>query len=114
MNKIVSVVFVFLQSAFLACCNGCSQSPSSSYNEDAVKEFSEELVVDTISEIKQVSEEKMDVPVSTSKSYGSSSSYRHEEKEPDNLRGFDPPSEDDMHDNGMSRYMENYDEEGWN
>ena len=31
----------------------------------------------------------------------------------DNMRGFDPPSEDDMDDNGMSRYMENNDEEGW-
>ena len=34
--------------------------------------------------------------------------------EPDNMRGFDPASEDDMDDNGMSRYMENNDEEGWN
>ena len=33
---------------------------------------------------------------------------------PDNMRGFDPPSEDDMDDNGMSRYMENNDDEGWN
>ena len=32
---------------------------------------------------------------------------------PDNMRGFDPTSEDDMDDNGMSRYMENNDEEGW-
>ena len=32
---------------------------------------------------------------------------------PDNMRGFDPASEDDMDDNGMSRYMENTDEEGW-
>ena len=32
---------------------------------------------------------------------------------PDNMRGFDPASEDDMDDNGMSRYMENDDEEGW-
>ena len=31
----------------------------------------------------------------------------------DNMRGFDPSSEDDMDDNGMSRYMENNDEEGW-
>ncbi len=29
------------------------------------------------------------------------------------IRGFDPASEDDMDDNGMSRYMENNDEEGW-
>ena len=27
--------------------------------------------------------------------------------------GGDPASEDDMDDNGMSRYMENNDEEGW-
>ena len=31
----------------------------------------------------------------------------------DNMRGFDPASEDDMDDNGLSRYMENNDEEGW-
>lgn len=33
--------------------------------------------------------------------------------EPDNMRGFDPASEDDMDDNGISRYMENNDDEGW-
>ena len=38
---------------------------------------------------------------------------RHPHK-PDNMRGFDPASEDDMDDNGMSRYMENNDGEGWN
>ena len=32
---------------------------------------------------------------------------------PDNMRGFDPASENDMEDNGMSRYMENNDDEGW-
>ena len=37
----------------------------------------------------------------------------YETKRKDNLRGYDPVSEDDMEDNGMSRYMENYDEEGW-
>lgn len=34
-------------------------------------------------------------------------------QKPDNMRGFDPASEDDMDDNGMSRYMENDDDEGW-
>jgi|GEM_PF-1944371 len=29
------------------------------------------------------------------------------------LRGFDPASEDDFEDNGMTRYMENTDEKGW-
>ena len=49
----------------------------------------------------------------SSSSYSSSSSSRDEEPEYDNMRGFDPASEDDMPDNGMSRYMENNDEEGW-
>lgn len=43
----------------------------------------------------------------------SSSSSRRTYKESDNMRGFDPASEDDMDDNGMSRYMENTDDEGW-
>lgn len=44
-----------------------------------------------------------------------SSSYSSDsrEKEVDNMRGFDPAFEDDMEDNGMSRYMENNDDEGW-
>ena len=43
----------------------------------------------------------------------SSSSHSHESSSYDNMRGFDPASEDDMEDNGMSRYMENNDEKGW-
>ena len=81
--------------------------------EDTVQDDSQELVIDTISEVKQVGGEKKEVPVSSSRSRGSSSSYRHKEKEPDNMRGFDPASEDDMDDNGMTRYMEVNDDEGW-
>ena len=43
----------------------------------------------------------------------SSGNRKYKENESDNMRGFDPASEDDMDDNGMSRYMENYDDEGW-
>ena len=46
-------------------------------------------------------------------SSSSSSSRSNSSSNYDNMRGFDPASEDDMDDNGMSRYMENYDEEGW-
>ena len=53
-------------------------------------------------------EEKPSVPTSSS-----SSSRSHESSSYVNMRGFDPASEDDMEDNGMSRYMENNDEEGW-
>ena len=31
----------------------------------------------------------------------------------DNMRGWDPASEDDMPDNGISRYSENNDKKGW-
>ena len=50
-------------------------------------------------------------PVSSSRA--ARSSYRSYDNDDDNLRGWDPASEDDMDDNGMSRYMENNDEEGW-
>ena len=43
-----------------------------------------------------------------------SSLESHNSNHIDNMRGFDPASEDDMEDNGMSRYMENNDDEGWN
>ena len=46
-------------------------------------------------------------------SSSSSSSRSNSSGGYDNMRGFDPASEDDMDDNGMSRYMENNDEEGW-
>ena len=49
-------------------------------------------------------------PSSTSHSY---SSYDADEEEEDGMRHFDPASEDDMDDNGMSRYMDNNDDEGW-
>lgn len=50
---------------------------------------------------------------SASSSSYPSSYYSDEDEDYDNMRGFDPASEDDMEDNGMSSYMENYDEEGW-
>ena len=46
-------------------------------------------------------------------SYSSSGRSRHEEKELDNMRGFDPAAEDDMDDNGMQRYFDANDDEAW-
>ena len=51
-------------------------------------------------------------PAISSSSSGYSSNDDDDE-DYNNMRGFDPASEDDMDDNGMSRYMENNDEEGW-
>ena len=67
--------------------------------------------LDLIEEPVPVSKE--DVPEKPKPKYKAPSADRHKEKEPDNMRGFDPASEDDMRDNGMTRYMEVNDEEGW-
>jgi hypothetical protein len=55
-------------------------------------------------------QEEVNVP---STSTASSSSHSQESGNNDNMRGFDPASEDDMDDNGMTRFMEVNDEEGW-
>jgi hypothetical protein len=113
MNKIVLVVFVILQSAFLACGNGKGRQVAEPYDGghgigiDTATIHQLDLIEDSTPVTKEV------VPVKTTPKAEVSSSYRHKEKEPDNMRGFDPASEDDMDDNGMSRYMENNDEEGW-
>ena len=54
--------------------------------------------------------EKPSIPISSS---SISSSLSRKSSNYDNMRGFDPASENDMDDNGMGRYMENNDDEGW-
>ena len=72
------------------------------------------VFADTVKREKQ--QEEKSEPQSEKAGTSSSSSTRvskHQSKEPDNMRGFDPASEDDMDDNGMSRYFDNNDDEGW-
>ena len=57
----------------------------------------------------ETTKESATKPMSASSSSGSSGVHSSS----DSMRGFDPASEDDMEDNGMRRYMENNDEEGW-
>ena len=49
---------------------------------------------------------------SGSQSYSSNDDNDNDDDD-ENMRGWDPASEDDMDDNGMDRYIENTDEEGW-
>ena len=71
-----------------------------------------QVVPDTVVTTVQNEAPKVEREPSVSAS-SSPSSRSHESSSYDNMRGFDPASEDDMEDNGMSRYMENNDEEGW-
>ena len=112
MNKIVSVAFVFLLSAFLVCCNGKGGKNNEPYD------GGHGIGIDTAT-IHQIDMMEDSVPVTKEvmDSHTPPPPPPHEKgrppHEPDNMRGFDPASEDDMDDNGMSRYMENNDEEGW-
>lgn len=53
------------------------------------------------------------VPDKTTRKAEAPSADRHILPSHDNMRGFDPATEDDMDDNGMTRFMEVNDEEGW-
>lgn len=59
--------------------------------------------------VREVPKEEPQTPLPTLSSSSKRSSYRPK----DNMQRFDPPSEDDMDDNGMSRYMNAYDDEDW-
>lgn len=106
-NIIVIISAVLL----LACGNKRSQTDQIIIDNEPAYEQSKPDSVDSFikEEIPDV-EEKRSVPRSSSTS---SSTRSNKSSGYDNMRGFDPASEDDMDDNGISRYMENDDEEGW-
>ena len=113
MNKLISVVLIFLQSAFLACGNGKGGKINNPYDGghgigiDTATINQLDLIEDSVPATKEV------MPERTTPKYETPSADKHIHPSQDNMRGFDPASEDDMHDNGMTRYMEVNDEEGW-
>ena len=125
MNKIVSVAFVFLLSAFLVCCNGKGKKNNEPYDGghgigiDTATIHQIDMMEDSVPVTKEVMDSHTPPPPPPDGKHfdGPPPPPPHEKgrppHEPDNMRGFDPASEDDMDDNGMSRYMENNDEEGW-
>ena len=111
MNRIAIISCIFLQSAFLAGCTGRALEPAPS--DDVEERWSERVEeVDTVAQKEEPVEEKS-VKSSSTPSRSSTYSSSRRNNDYDNMRGFDPASEDDMDDNGMSRYMENDDDEGW-
>ena len=107
MRKVLGTLALSL--LLLSCQNKSRQEYSPTLTETQSEE-SYQLPDTAVTE--EVKERQEEVKVqSTPTSFLSSRS--HESSSYDNMRGFDPASEDDMEDNGMSRYMENNDEEGW-
>lgn len=112
MKKIRLVSAVILMVTFISCGNKSLQAEPIIYDDQPEVELSDP---DTISSSVQDEGNKVEeIPSSPVKSSSTASSHSHKSSEYDNMRGFNPASENDMEDNGMSRYMENNDEEGWN
>ena len=94
---------------FLACGNKSRQAEPIIYDDQPeVEELSDS---DTTSTTVQKEENKhkeiLSLPVN------SPSSTSHKSSGYDNMRGFDPASEDDMEDNRMQRYFDANDDEAW-
>ena len=107
MRKVLGTLALSL--LLLSCQNKSKQEYSPTLTETQSEE-SYQLPDTAVTE--EVKERKEEVKVQSTPT-ASSSSHSHESSSYVNMRGFDPASEDDMEDNGMSRYMENNDEEGW-
>lgn len=107
MNRVRCIwAIIFLMLIIIACGNKIRQTESvDNYSQPDTVAMSENVPNDN-----SMDEEKGPSSVCSS---SSSSSHSHKPNRYDNMRGFDPASEDDMEDNGMSRYMENNDEDGW-
>ena len=110
MKKTIIVILTVV--LLLACGNNKTHQTESITNDDRASV--EQSKPDTIaSSVQKEAPEVKEKPSTAISSSSASSSRSHKSSSYDNMRGFDPASEDDMDDNGMSRYMENNDEEGW-
>ena len=105
-SKVTAILMVML--TFVACGN--NQKETEAIVDDKFSD--EQLVPDSAEDFVEEEEPMVNERLSRA-AVSSSSSGSEKSSDYDNMRGFDPASEDDMDDNGMSRYMENDDEEGW-
>ena len=105
--------FLGLVAVLMVSCSGRNARPVTTHEEENPAQTLPERVGDTAIASRTLEEKPVKSPASAPANSSSTSAEKKTMKEPDNMRGFDPASEDDMDDNGMSRYMENNDEEGW-
>jgi len=106
--------FIFASIVLLLSCGNKAKSdlPLSDVEEGWGERYQKELE-DSLAREKALHEETIKEPVAKPTSVRNSSGSSEVHSSSDNMRGFDPSSEDDMEDNGMRRFMENNDEEGW-
>ena len=108
---------ILLLALLLISCSESRKPHPSIVDNDRVEELYDRTKADSVcEEILEKAKEEVELENQSSINSVTSSSRPHSTSSRvkyDNMRGFDPASEDDMDDNGMSRYMENNDEEGW-
>ena len=106
--------FIFASVVILLSCGNKAKSdlPLSDVEEGWGERYQKELE-DSLAKEKALHEETTKESATKPMSASSSSVSSEVHGSSDNMRGFDPASEDDMDDNGMRRFMENNDEEGW-
>ena len=105
----VSIIIICL----FSCGNKTNNiTPTSDVEEGWGERYQKELE-DSLAREKALHDETTKETVAKPTSVSSSSVSSRVHSSSDNMRGFDPASEDDMEDNGMRRFMENNDEGGW-
>ena len=91
----------------IACCD-CGKQRVVEYEEEIPVFATDTTHKDSVNVTPEKQTDRLDTAPTSSSSSSSSRATKQ-----DNMRGFDPASEDDMDDNGMSRYFDNNDDEGW-
>ena len=110
--KIGKGTSIVLLSAFLLGCNSSSRHGyyNASGNNGGTDDSTLTVGADTT---KDVQTANYGAAEDISAVQPAQNSIKSPKQRTDNMRGFDPASEDDMDDNGMTRYMEVNDDEGW-
>ena len=131
--QIMKKIFPFAMLLFALALCSCGQDEKAKQTFEYDPGYTSEASVDTaandsigavVDSVPQSSDEKLKASSSGTSEKSASSSHRRRASsgrsntednsfKDDGMRGFDPASENDMHDNGMSRFMENNDNEGW-
>lgn len=101
-----------------AAVGSCTQNNDSPpfQKSDSTDRFEPETKDTIVSKVEKKDKEEKQIVVSRKELYSRSSRRYTDDSdsdEDDNMRHFDPSMEDDMDDNGMSRYMEANDDEAW-
>jgi hypothetical protein len=108
----MKIILIILLAVLLVSCGERQRKPQVEWESEDIQENR----YSTMKQDSTIPSSAKDASPSTATPSAPSRPVRSSSKSSDsydNMRGFDPASEDDIDDNGMSRYMENNDDEGW-